>query len=966
MTLYGALFGGVSGLGAQGSKIAVVSDNIANVNTVGYKEVEATFETLVINSSTKGAYQTGGVRGGSRTSVDAQGLLLSTNVATDIAMSGEGMFVVNANPDGSGKTLYTRAGSFRQDSSGNFVNANGFYLQGWPLDPDGRLPGEFGNLNTASSANLDSLETVNIESANGVAQGTTQIDIVANLDAEEDIYPGEGGTVTLDILSPENYGIASDDIIVPDESSYLGALADTNGIMRGDQFRVTTGSGLNYDYEYGGFTVGRDVDNGNGGDGLQDISRLHTVTAATDASVAAGSNVVTLNVPGHGLVDGDEITVAGLDVFDPGTGNIDINGTYHVTVVDGNTLQITYSGTPWAAGGNIANAGTPTTIDYDPYDGGIFDADNANEVFFGQVTGGTGRFTEAALSFTITRSSGDTHTFTYTTSPNTTNGEFNSLSTLATAIDDVHGLTARVVNGRLFISGEDANESLTFNNGDALGDMDGEKTGIDWVSELGLQNVAAGDRRFNSMAGLADIVNGDEGVAAVISDPLNESSMEIRVSDPQDTIEFSDVGNAPFTISAGGSFEVTAGNAVVAGNDLVLTIDLGVAASSLDLAIGSNIIIQNQTAIAGMPGILPNTPGVITDGVLTYQGWEITGNPAANIIEITIPGRYVTADVAAFGPTAGDSSAAISIYGESNQGSLLAEFGLVPSLNSVEYADPTTGPQSTGVLGPEYDPSGTVGSNMASGEITPHFSRSTRIYDALGTGHDISFSYIKVDQNEWAVEIFATPADDIITSAPDGQIASGTIRFNGDGSLREVSTSLSRELSIVWANEASPSAITIDWGTAGQPFGTTGALAIGLHDGLTQSSTDYFADVDQNGASVSQLVSVEIDADGYVIATYESGETRAFYQIPIADFRNFNGLQQVTGNVFAQTRESGEVNLRQAGSNGVGTVVSGSLEQSNVELSEQLTDLIVAQRAYQANTRVISTSDELLEQLNNL
>tara|TARA_B100001123_G_scaffold414093_1_gene513142 strand:+ start:683 stop:3601 length:2919 start_codon:yes stop_codon:yes gene_type:complete len=972
MTLYGALFGGVSGLSAQGAKIGVVSDNIANVNTVGYKEVEATFETLVINSGSQVAYQTGGVRGGSRTRVDSQGLLLSTNVPTDIAMSGEGMFVVNAQSNGSGQTLYTRAGSFRQDSQGNFVNTNGFYLQGWPLDPEGRLPGEPGNLNTASFANLDSLETVNISSASGDAQGTTLIEMSANLDAEEDVYPGQAGTIGFDQLSPNNFGIGADDIIIPDEANYVGTgTATTNGIVRGDQFRVTTGSGFTYDYEYGGFTIGRSVTTGAAGDNLANIDRNYTHAADSDATIAAGTNIVTLTVPNHRLVNGNEITVAGLQQFDPdGNGNIDINGTYNVTVVNGNTIQFAYTGAVYAAGGDIGDAANGSSVDYDQYSGGIFDADNANEVFFGQVTGGISRFTDAARSFTITRGSGDTHTFSYSTSPNTVNGQFNNLTTLANSIDQVSGLTARVVNGRLFVSAEDANESLTFANGDAAGDGNGLKTGIDWISELGFENVAVGDRRYNSLQGLKNIVNGDEGVSATVNNPLSKSTLDIRVSDPQDTISFSDVGEAPFTVPNTGGWYT---DGAVAGSDLVVYLDISpTSANAAGVELGDNLIIQNTLGGAGigLPGVLPNTPGIVNNGSTLSKGWPVTDIPGAgNIVQITIPGRYVTADVAAVAAGAmvpGDDSASISIVGAGNQGSMLAELGLVDSLNGVEYGDPTTGPQSTGILGPEYDPSGTVGSNMASGEITAQFSRSVRIYDALGTGHDISYSFIKVDQNEWAVEVFAVPAEDVITAFPDGQLATGTILFNGDGSLREIDQNLVGPLSVVWSNEAANSSITIDWGTAGLPFGTEGATVIGKTDGISQFSDDYTADILQNGASVSQLVGIEIDAQGFVIASYESGETRAFYKLPIADFKNFNGLQQVSGNVFAETRDSGEVSLRQAGQNGVGDIVSASLEQSNVELSEQLTDLIVAQRAYQANTRVITTSDELLEQLNNI
>jgi flagellar hook protein FlgE len=277
------------------------------------------------------------------------------------------------------------------------------------------------------------------------------------------------------------------------------------------------------------------------------------------------------------------------------------------------------------------------------------------------------------------------------------------------------------------------------------------------------------------------------------------------------------------------------------------------------------------------------------------------------------------------------------------------------------------GPQDTDVLGPRYDSSGTVGDNMASGDIDAQFSRSILVYDALGTGHNLQAGFIKVDANEWRVELYAVDETEVNTSLPDGQVATGTIVFNGDGSLRSVSDSLVNNIDIVWTNGAESSSITFDWGTAGQPFGTADATAFGDTDGLSQFDSDYSVDfVNQNGSSVGELIGVTIDDDGQVIASYSNGEANALYKLPIADFSNPNGLQSISGNVFAQTNDSGDVNLREAGSNGVGTVVGASLEQSNVELSEQLTDLIVAQRAYQSNTRVISATDELLEQLNNI
>jgi flagellar hook protein FlgE len=113
-------------------------------------------------------------------------------------------------------------------------------------------------------------------------------------------------------------------------------------------------------------------------------------------------------------------------------------------------------------------------------------------------------------------------------------------------------------------------------------------------------------------------------------------------------------------------------------------------------------------------------------------------------------------------------------------------------------------------------------------------------------------------------------------------------------------------------------------------------------------------------------VGVNIDGDGFVIASFSNGETQKIYKLPIADFANPNGLQAITGNVFAETAASGDVNLREAGKNGAGDVVSNALEASNVDLAQQLTDMIVAQRAYQSNTRVITTADQLLEKLTQI
>ena len=947
MSLYGALFGGVSGLAAQSSKIGAISDNIANVNTIGYKQSEATFSSLVVNSSSIVSYQTGGVRGGTRLDVAKQGLLQSTQSPTDLAISGGGFFVVRSVPDGSvGGTaatpLYSRAGSFAPDSLGNYVNAQGYFLQGWPLDRNGLLPGEVGNLNTTAFTNFDSLKPVNVESASGVAQGTSTISLGANLKASEIVYPGESGTLKSDANNAANLNLAADQIYVGSEYG----LASADSSRRGDQISISTGNGLQYSYEYGGFTVGRNIalvgGTNNYGDGATDNTASIALSAASDIKSAGGSTF-TLNVPNHGLVSGDKVTLTGFLAAIGATPASELNAQHVVTVINANTIQITTATPSGIASGTNVGPGVGPAINTRQYKGNVLDASSTTQTFLGQT--GTSGFTTAALTFSITTATAGTKTFRYAaTAPNTLSGEFNNLNSLATAIDSVSGLTARVTGGRLVVASEDASEAVTFANGDATGTT--TQHGINWTKELDLNNITVGNRRFASLQGLANMVTADDGVSATVNNPLASSTLDVRVDDPLDTITFADLSTPNSTITTVGTPVVVPAGVYTAGAAIDVVINDVPPGSMIA---GDSVYLSGLTnGMGGLPGSFPNGgPYLVT--ALTAGSYTVR-IPAPSAITL------------AGGSFAASASNKVSIAGKSNQGSLLAQMGLVTSLNGAAYT-----PQTTGVLGPKYDPTGAVGLNMASGKITAQFSRNVRIYDNLGSGHDIRFSFIKVAQNSWAVEIHAIPATDVSTSLVDGQIATGNINFNGDGTLRSISSSLGTAIGINWTNGATSSSVDLKLGTAGQPFGTVGATTIGLSDGLSQFDSAYNVNfANQNGAPVGQLVSVAIDKEGIVSASYSNGQTQKLFKLPLASFANPDGLDALSGNVFTQTRASGEVNLREAGTNGTGTIVSAALEQSNVDLAEQLTDIIVAQRAYQANTKVIKTADQLLDELNQI
>ena len=182
MSLYGAMFSGVSGLGAQSQAMSVISDNISNVNTTGYKATASQFSTMVTQQALPNAYSAGGVLFNRQSLVAAQGLLQSTGAATDVAISGNGLFVVQGTvtPTSTDPYYYTRAGSFVPDQDGYLRNTAGYYLMGWATDANGDP------LATNTSA-LTSLEAVNISGVAGNATPTSSIALGANLPATADV-----------------------------------------------------------------------------------------------------------------------------------------------------------------------------------------------------------------------------------------------------------------------------------------------------------------------------------------------------------------------------------------------------------------------------------------------------------------------------------------------------------------------------------------------------------------------------------------------------------------------------------------------------------------------------------------------------------------------------------------------------------------------------------------------------------
>jgi flagellar hook protein FlgE len=272
---------------------------------------------------------------------------------------------------------------------------------------------------------------------------------------------------------------------------------------------------------------------------------------------------------------------------------------------------------------------------------------------------------------------------------------------------------------------------------------------------------------------------------------------------------------------------------------------------------------------------------------------------------------------------------------------------------------------TTFLFGPAYDPSDDE-KNMAGGEITPHNTTNVTVYDALGIDHNFNLSFVKIDENTWGIELYAADPDELTSTArTDGLVVYGTVVFNGDGTLRSVSADLTDEITINWANGAATSTIEFDWGNAGSMPGTTGATIIGDTTGLRQFGADYDVQyIDQNGVAPGLLTSIEIDKEGFVYANFSNGQSTKVYRLPLADFANPNGLIAYSGNVYGQSIKSGPFNLKFANASGMGDIQASALEQANVETSDELTNMIKAQRSYQACAKVIKVVNEMFEDLN--
>ena len=255
--------------------------------------------------------------------------------------------------------------------------------------------------------------------------------------------------------------------------------------------------------------------------------------------------------------------------------------------------------------------------------------------------------------------------------------------------------------------------------------------------------------------------------------------------------------------------------------------------------------------------------------------------------------------------------------------------------------------QSDAVLKGPFNPA-----SFQTAHATSNYATSVHVFDSLGQGHDLSIFFTRTGTNAWDLNVGVDAGETGGTPGDLQILSSGSITFDTDGTVSAVT---GNTLTANFVGAAPGQSITFALGTAGEL------------DGLGQfAGPSGISFVAQDGYGAGGLTSLSVDELGVVTATFDNGQTRALFQLAIAQFAAPEGLTPAGNQIFRASLDSGPAAIATAGTVGNGTIVSSALEQSNVQIAQEFIELISTQRAFQANTRVITASDQLLGDLINI
>ncbi|HDZ4231764.1 TPA: flagellar hook protein FlgE [Campylobacter jejuni] len=848
-----SLWSGVSGLQAHQVAMDVEGNNISNVNTTGFKYSRADFGTMFSQTVKIATAPTDG-RGGSNplqiglgvsvsstTRIHSQGSVQTTDKNTDVAINGDGFFMVS---DDGGLTNYlTRSGDFKLDAYGNFVNNAGFVVQGWNI-----------NWDTQSIDSSRTPQNIFIDPGMHIpAAQSTEVAIKANLNSGLNIGTASRPLYALDSVHGYNsktnetkdendtgttqfYTTSKNSVEVTEKGVDAGSLFNANG--QGLNLRDGQGIWVSYaDAKYStnqlGFNAfdpnlhqnqtaafwgngnqktrldivinGVVIQNDTIGSIDEAIAYINTFTAPTDARQGTGVRAVK-NADGSGIDF----------VNDNADGTTDNMKNINLVVNTNNT-----AGEAWTATWDNA---TNTFNQYNKI--------QQNNASLWTATGGQAG-TQNNLTGGRSAQIITAHKYIYSSSPQTLSPMYNP------------------DGGYAYVPGTNGGGNPTWNGTD--------------TADIGSQNY------YNA------VMNGSLLNTNVRTFHTTEDLRELLQRDARYGVDYDGSGtfaaadvneNVKVVVNSSGAFSLT------------------------------NV---NETS---------NSPVLVTGG----QG------PLA------------------FGPH--NMNFNITAYTD-ERGTVSTNDAFTKIFKGLDGSFP-------------------AGNQVKQSELLKlsAFSAGLEIYDSLGSKHTLEVQFVKQSTtqdggNEWQMIIrVPEPAEINTTGEGPNNIIVGTARFNNDGSLSNYNP---RTINFSPNNGAAPNQqIKLSFGTSGSNDGLVSSNSAST---LTGQATDGYT------SGNLKPDAIRVDDKGNILGEFTNGKTFAVAKIAMASVANNSGLEEIGGNLFKVTANSGNIVVGEAGTGGRGEMKTSALEMSNVDLSRSLTELIIIQRGYQANSKTISTSDQMLQTL---
>lgn len=866
-----SLWSGVSGLQAHQVAMDVEGNNISNVNTTGFKYSRADFGTMFSQTVKIATAPTDG-RGGSNplqiglgvsvsstTRIHSQGSVQTTDKNTDVAINGDGFFMVS---DDGGLTRYlTRSGDFKLDAYGNFVNNAGFVVQGWNI-----------NWDTQSIDSSRTPKNIFIDPGMHIpAAQSTEVAIKANLNSGLNIGTASRPLYSLD--SMHGFNQKTDE--TKDEN-------DTGTT----QFYTTSKNSVE----------------------------------VTEKGVDAGS---LFNAKGQGLNlrDGQGIWVSYADAKF-GTNKVGVNA-FDLNLHQNQTAAF------WG------NSNQKTKLDI-----------VINGVTIQNDT--IGSIDEAITYINTFTAPTDTRDGTGVRAVKNANG-----SGIDFVNDNAAGTTDNMKNINLIVNANNTagelwnavwdnnNQTFTFNQGNAQGTPTINKNGsslwtatnimftpqppqvatnVQLTGKLNAQIITAHKYIYNSSPQtLPPLYNPDGGDQYI---PGNTQAN----ADP------TWAGTTNAHIASRNYY-----NAVIKGS--FLNTNIRTFHTTEDL----RELLQRDARY-----------GVDYDGSGTFAAADVNENVK---VVVNSSGAFSLTNV-----NKTTQSPQLSTGNNNPQGPLNFSSHNM-NFNITAYTDKrgtvSTNDAFTKIF-KGLDGSFPAGNQVKQSELLKlsAFSAGLEIYDSLGSKHTLEVQFVKQSTtqdggNEWQMIIrVPEPAEINTTGEGPNNIVVGTARFNNDGSLSNYNP---RTINFSPNNGAAPNQqIKLSFGTSGSNDGLVSSNSAST---LTGQATDGYP------SGNLKPDAIRVDDKGNILGEFTNGKTFAVAKMAMASVANNSGLEEIGGNLFKVTANSGAIVVGEAGTGGRGEMKTSALEMSNVDLSRSLTELIIIQRGYQANSKTISTSDQMLQTL---